>query len=111
MAVRTHIFITCKFKIIFEDIDGLRCDTDNPPEEEEKSISISPRLSKRYRLEVLIHEMLHAEYPSLKGSSEEEWVDEAARNISSLLWRLGYRETKDPRSSSLCCSLYLGALP
>lgn len=98
MAVRTHKFSTGKFKIIFEEIDGLCCDTDNPPEDEEKSISINPRLSKRYRLEVLIHEMLHAEYPSIKESSEEQWVDEAARNISSLLWRLGYRETKDPRS-------------
>ena len=35
MAVRTHKFSTGKFKIIFEEIDGLCCDTDNPPEEEE----------------------------------------------------------------------------
>lgn len=96
MGVRTHKFSTGKFDIIFEEIDGMCCDSDNPPEGDEKSISISPRLSKRYRLEVLIHEMLHAEYPSIEKGSEEEWVDEAAHNISSLLWRLGYRETKGP---------------
>ena len=98
MAVKTHKFSTGKFNIYFEEIDGLCCDSDNPPKEKEKSISISPRLSKRYRLEVLIHEMLHAEYPSIKKGSEEQWVDDAARNISSLLWRLGYREPKDPQS-------------
>ena len=34
---------------------------------------------------LLIHEALHAEYPSIKGNSEEKWVDDAARNISKLL--------------------------
>jgi len=91
MAVRTHNFSTGKFDILVEDIDGLCCDSDNPPEEPEKSITISPKLKGRYRMEVIMHECLHAEYPSIKENSEEEWVDIAALNISKLLWRMGYR--------------------
>jgi hypothetical protein len=91
MAIRTHDFSTGKFKILIEDIDGLCCDSDNPSEEDEKSITISPKIKGRYRMEVIIHECLHAEYPSIKESSEEEWVDISASNISKLLWRMGYR--------------------
>jgi len=41
---------------------------------------------------VVIHECLHAEYPSICKENEEEWVDTAALNISKLLWRMGYKE-------------------
>jgi len=92
MAIRSHKFSTGKFDIRIEDIDGMCCDTDNPPVENEKSITVSPRLKGRYRMEVIIHECLHAEYPSIKEVDEEEWVDEAAANISKLLWRMGYRK-------------------
>jgi|TARA_B100000214_G_scaffold143710_1_gene102780 hypothetical protein len=91
MGVRTHQFSTGKFDIHIQDIDGLCCDSDNPPKDKEKSITISPKLKGRYRLEVLIHECLHAEYPSIDKCSEEEWVDTTAANISKLLWRLNYR--------------------
>ena len=90
MAIRTHEFSTGKFNIYIEDIDGLCCDPDVVPDSE-KSITISPRLKGRRRLEVVIHECLHAEYPSITGREEEEWVDTAALNISKLLWRMGYR--------------------
>ena len=96
MGVKTHKFSTGKFKILIEDIDGLCCDTDNPPEGKEKSITISPKLRGQYRLEVIIHECLHAEYPSIKSQNEEEWVDAAALNISKLLWRMGYRNFSYP---------------
>jgi hypothetical protein len=95
MGVKSHKFSTGKFKVLFEDIDGLCVDTEAESDEKEKTITISPRLKKRYKLEVIIHESLHAEYGSIKKSNEEEWVDEAAYNISSLLWRLGYRERED----------------
>lgn len=90
MSVRSHNFSTGKFKIYIEDIEGLCCDPDAPPDNE-KSITISPRLKGRRKLEVIIHECLHAEYPSLEAKDEEEWVDTAAINISKLLWRMGYR--------------------
>ena len=90
MAIRTHEFSTGKFNIYIEDIAGLCCDPDVVPDTE-KSITISPRLKGRRRLEVVIHECLHAEYPSITDNEEEEWVDTAALNISKLLWRMGYR--------------------
>tara|TARA_R100001530_G_scaffold90689_1_gene63032 strand:+ start:103 stop:375 length:273 start_codon:yes stop_codon:yes gene_type:complete len=90
MPIRTHSFSTGKFNIYIEDIDGLCCDPE-APSDDEKSITISPKLRGRYRMEVIIHECLHAEFPSIKGKTEEEWVDEAALNISKLLWRMDYR--------------------
>lgn len=91
MGVKTHNFSTGKFKIHIEDIDGLCIDSDVIPDRE-KSITISPRLKGRRRLEVILHECLHAEYPSIPQENEEQWVDTAALNISKLLWRMGYRE-------------------
>ena len=41
MGVKTHQFSTGKFDIHIEDIDGLCCDSDNPPKEKEKSIKQS----------------------------------------------------------------------
>ncbi len=91
MGIKTHEFSTGKFNIHIEDIDGLCIDSDVIPDKE-KSITISPRIKGRRRLEVVIHECLHAEYPSIPKYNEEEWVDTAALNISKLLWRMGYRE-------------------
>lgn len=92
MAVKKHQFSTGKFDIKIEEIDGLCYDSENPCEDQEKSITISPKLKGRYRLEVIIHECLHAEYPSTENMNEEEWVDVAACNISKLLWRMGYKD-------------------
>ena len=89
MAVRHHQFSTGKFNIYEEEIDGLCCYPES--DDSEKSITISPKLRGRRRLDVIIHECLHAEFPSLEKSDEEEWVSTAATNISKLLWRMGYR--------------------
>ncbi len=106
MAEMKHRFSTGKFTIKMEDIEGLCTypeDTDPVVKEfldsrgdSSRSISISPHLKGKRELEVLIHESLHAEYPSIPKGTEEEWVDEAANNISRLLWRLGWR--KNPSS-------------
>ena len=76
------------------------------PDDMEKSITISPKLKGRKRLDVIIHEGLHAEFPTLrkrlfskKGADEEEWVDAAASNISKLLWNMGYRIRKHKKSA------------
>ena len=89
MKVRTHKFSTGKFNIYIEEIQGLCCYPDT--DDRERSITISPKLRGRERLDVIIHESLHAEYPSLGKMDEEEWVDTVATNISKLLWRMGYR--------------------
>jgi hypothetical protein len=60
-------------------------------------ILIDSRLSGRARLEIEIHEWLHAEFPHLS----EETVTEAAKGLARILWALGYRidEDKAPTAS------------
>ena len=67
------------------------------PDDMEMSITINPKLKGRKRLDVIIHESLHAEFTTLRkrlfsngGADEEEWVTDAASNIARLLWRMGY---------------------
>ena len=94
--MRTHEFSSGEFKIHHEEMLGLCCHPDS--DGTEKSITISPKLKGLKRLDVVIHESLHAEFVTLrkrlfskKGADEEEWVDDAASNIASFLWRMGYR--------------------
>ena len=97
--VRTHKFSSGVFKIHHEEIHGLCCYPD--ADGMEKSITISPKVRGMKRLDTIIHESLHAEFPTLRKrlfskrvADEEEWVDAAASNISRLLWRMGYRVVK-----------------
>jgi len=52
-----------------------------------RKILIDERLKNRARLETLIHECIHVSFPT----ASEEHVTEAARDISRVLWTLGYR--------------------
>lgn len=54
-----------------------------------RSILISASLTPQYRLEVVIHELLHALHPELT----ERTVDASARNLSTILYDLGARLT------------------
>lgn len=53
----------------------------------EHRIVIEDRLRGQRRLEVEIHEALHALYPSLS----EEAVTQGAADLRRVLWKLGYR--------------------
>jgi len=66
---------------------GARGDCD-PPSAPGKEIRISSSLLGEERLEVLIHEMLHAAGWHIDESFVEQFACDAAR----ALWRLGYRE-------------------
>jgi hypothetical protein len=69
--------------------DDGQCDDPRTPG---KEIRINVSLRGRARLETVIHEMLHA------GNwlhRSEEAVDEEARDMSRILWRLGYRLPDD----------------
>jgi predicted SprT family Zn-dependent metalloprotease len=57
----------------------------------ERKILVDERLSKRARLETIIHELLHVCYPTVS----EEHITESARDIARVLWTLGYRERED----------------
>lgn len=58
-----------------------------PANEPGRTIAIRSTLTGQYRLEVEIHEMLHA----ADGSKDEGWVDTVAHDLAKVLWRLGYR--------------------
>jgi len=53
-----------------------------------RKILIDEKLTGRPRLETIIHECLHACYPTVS----EEHITESARDLSRVLWTLGYRE-------------------
>lgn len=52
-----------------------------------EKILIDDRLKKRARLETECHEFLHAANPQLS----EEAVTQQAKDLSKILWSLGYR--------------------
>lgn len=61
------------------------------PKDRKKEIRVDKTLFGREKLEVMIHEALHAcDY----FKSSEKWVNAAARDISILLWKKGYRQSK-----------------
>ena len=55
-----------------------------------KQIRIRPNLSEARRLEMVLHECLHAAFWDL----EEEAIESSAEDIARVLWRLGYRQEK-----------------
>lgn len=63
----------------------------DPPDARNKAIYVDSRLTGEARLEVLIHEILHA----CDWYRDEEWVGPVARDAARALWRLGYRGPDD----------------
>lgn len=62
------------------------CDS---PDTKNKKIRILSSLKGEERLEVIVHELLHASNHHLFS---EEWVEQAAKDIARTLHRLGYRD-------------------
>lgn len=56
-----------------------------------RKIVVRPRLKGQHRLDIVIHELLHAALWDL----DEEAIDSTASDIARVLWRLGYREGTD----------------
>ena len=52
-----------------------------------REIRVEESLKGKKRLEILIHELLHACLPIL----EEECVDQMGKDIANVLWKDGYR--------------------
>jgi len=61
------------------------------PDRRSKKIKIQKSLKGRLKLEIIIHESLHA----CAWDLDEEAVTETAKDISRLLWREGYRHKDD----------------
>ena len=69
-----------------KDADGI-CDA---PDEPSKRIRIRKSLTGEAELDTVIHELMHAAHWQLS----EEAVNDTARDIARVLWRLGYRRDK-----------------
>ena len=54
-------------------------------------ILIHDGLRGRHRLTIIIHELLHALYPT----ASEEHTEQAGKDIAKVLWSLSYREFTD----------------
>ena len=54
-------------------------------------ILIHDGLRGRHRLTIIVHELLHALFPT----ASEEHVEQAGKDIAKVLWSLNYREAKD----------------
>jgi len=78
---KTHTFNGKKYYLMFDELDG-NCDTDD-----KYWMIVERDLNKRVGLETAIHEALHA----CNWSASEEKVTQTARDISRLLWRIGFR--------------------
>ncbi len=67
------------------------CGEADHPSVKKREIRIDKTLRGREMLETLIHEALHGcDY----FKSSEQWVGQAALDISILLWKAGYRKAK-----------------
>ena len=60
----------------------------DPPQQSGKEIRVSSALRDEERLEILIHEFVHA----AGWHIDETFVERFARDAARALWRLGYRD-------------------
>ncbi len=56
---------------------------------------LDARMRGRKRLEVIVHELLHA----LNPTQSEEHVEQQGKDIARVLWTLGYREVSDGKGN------------
>lgn len=84
--IRTATFSGKRWRIVADEhVDGY---VDAPEfADDERELYISAGLKGRRRLEVCVHEALHA----CHGGLPEKEVDGIARDVARFLWRLGYR--------------------
>lgn len=65
----------------------------DPPTRAKKEIRVDPRLQGEERLEVLLHEMVHA----AGWHIDETFVEQFAADAARALWRLGYRNQAEKK--------------
>jgi hypothetical protein len=77
-----------RYKLVFEKMPpGLHGECD-APDTKGKQIRISNKLRDERLLEILCHEIFHA----LNWRDDETIVDQSAKDLSRVLWSLGYRK-------------------
>lgn len=85
--MRIRILNKC-WQLRFAPNLGNRGDCDGPSTKN-KEIRVSTMLRGEERLEVLIHELLHA----ASWHIDEAFVEQFAHDAARTLWRLGYRDS------------------
>ncbi|MEM1225857.1 MAG: hypothetical protein AAGJ40_09170 [Planctomycetota bacterium] len=88
-----HVTISGRrYRFIYvDDLDDESDGWCDAPGVRDKAIRVRETLEGRRRLEVEIHEMTHA----ADWTKDEEHVDQFAKDVSAVLWRLGYRIAAD----------------
>ena len=66
------------------------------PDQRSKEIRVASNLRGEERLEVLLHELVHAAGWHL----DESFVEQFASDTARALWRLGYRNGKDAEGAA-----------
>lgn len=64
----------------------------DPPTKKGKAIRILDDLKGQERLEILVHEFMHA----ADWHKDEEWVGKFGKDMARYLWKLGYRLERPP---------------
>ncbi len=92
--VKTHTFNGVKYEIDIEPIWGVTQDPTPkkymPVVRVVNGLPFGNRRGARTGLDAIMHEALHA----ANFNAHEETVERVAREVSKLLWRLGYRRIK-----------------
>jgi len=85
--VKNHNFNGVSYRIDIDPNVAAFCEEPKLKKKYKPEICIFEKIDTKEGLETLIHESLHAS----DWSASEERVERTARDISSFLWRLGFR--------------------
>lgn len=62
----------------------------SPPEDPKRQIRVRESLRGKSKLEIILHEALHAQWPE----DSEDTVSRHGKELAELLWKLGYRKVE-----------------
>jgi len=85
--VKNHNFNGVSYQIDIDSNVSALCEEPKLKKKYKPKIYILEKIDTKEGLEALIHESLHASY----WTASEERVERTAKDISSFLWRLGFR--------------------
>lgn len=74
-----------------KDIPDDRWADCSTPDDPRRQIRIREVLRGKGRLETILHEALHAQWPD----DSEEKITRHGKELSELLWKIGYRKVED----------------
>lgn len=89
-----HVFVLNgdeRWLIRFADLKGQAYGYTFSWKSKRPRILIHDGLRGKHRLTIIIHELIHALFPT----ASEEHVEQAGKDIAKVLWSLQYREVKD----------------